>query len=176
MARRPTDNRWRPEAAAVRKHRVAQLLVRGMREHEIVQTLSQETRQGPDGFMVPNPSYTVNPKTDCPYTQQTINNDIRELKAEWRNQSAEAVNDYYGHMIATALEVQRAAWARGDLDMVLEANGEIRDIVGKPTKTESFNVNVDYASLSDAQIVAMREGIRAGQLASEIMADEDWPE
>jgi hypothetical protein len=158
MARRPTDNRWRPEAAAVRKHRVAQLLVRGMREHEIVQTLSQETRQGSDGFMVPNPSYTVNPKTDHPYTQQTINNDIRELKAEWRNQSAEAVNDYYGHMIATTLEVQRSAWARGDLDTVLQANGELRAIIGKPIKTENYNLNIDPKDLTNEQIDRLLQG------------------
>ena len=160
----------------VRRQRIASLLIRGLKTHEIVEQLCKETRTGRDGFTEPNPSYTVNPRTGEPYNRKTIERDIDELKTEWRDQSAAKVKDYYGHMIATALEVQRAAWARGDLDMVLEANGEIRDIVGKPTKTESFNVNVDYASLSDAQIVAMREGIRAGRLASEIMADEDWPE
>ncbi len=176
MSVRAIDRRWSPNMHEVRRQRIASLLIRGLKTHEIVTALSQETRAGRDGYQEPNPSYTVNPRTGNPYDRKTIERDIEELKGEWRDQSAEKIKEYYGHMLATAFEVQRAAWAKGDLDMVLEANGEIRDIVGEPTKMESFNVNVDYASLSDAQIIALREGIRIGKLASEIMADENWPE
>jgi len=152
--KRTVDNRWSPDMHAIRRHRVASLLIRGLKEHEIVRALSQEA----------GASYTVNPKTGKPYSQKTINKDIHALREEWRDMSSEAIDGYYGDMIATALEVQRAAWARGNLDLVLEASGELRQIIGKPVKSEVAFVNLNDVDLSIAQLEALAAGATWAQV------------
>ena len=154
------DNRWSANMGEVRKQRVATLLIRGLKAHEILMELARSL---------------VNPTTGKPFGRHTIQRDIQEIHAEWRTQTAEQIDSYYGHMLATAIEVQRSAWSKGDLDMVLDASAEIRAIIGKPTKTENKNITVDWSSLSREQLIVMRAGLRAGKPIVMIMASEDWP-
>ena len=175
MSVRATDRRWSANMHEIRRQRVASLWARDMRAQDIIDTLSQEVRASREGGVEPNPYYTVNPTTGKPYSRSAIERDIRELVAQFKNQSATAIAEYYGGMIATTLEVRRTGWVRGDLDSVLDANRELRAIIGKPVKAEVFNFTVDYGSLSDDQIVVMRKGMAAGRSPQEIMTSEDWP-
>lgn len=160
MSVRATDRHWSANTTEIRKQRVASLLIRGLKTHEIVTALAQNL---------------INPTTGKPFNRKTIERDIKELQAEWRTQTAEEIATYYGHMLATALEVQRAAWGSGNMALVLECNAEMRAIIGKPLKTENTHITIDWSSLSDQQLRVMREGLKAGRSVVEIMAGEDWP-
>ena len=152
--KRITDNRWSPNGRAMRQQRVAQLWVRNLSIQEIYDALAR-----PDSA-----SYMVNPATKLPYSYKAVERDVLELRQQYKDQSREAVSEYYAHMIATALEVQRVAWARNDLGLVLGANGELRAIIGKPTQTEVAYVNLNDVDLSVEQLEALAAGASWAQV------------
>ncbi len=80
--------------------------------HEIIQSLSEETRPGPDNVPVPNPQLTLNPRTGKPYHGTTIHRLINSIREDARRFDAQVVNERMGQVIAALDELFRIAMGR----------------------------------------------------------------
>ena len=106
---------------ASRRVRVAQLALRGLTQREIVRVLAH-----PPHSISP----VLNPDTKKPYDLATINRDLKALRKEWRKRSAEATDEHRALTLAKLDEVERAAWAKTKLAIVLKALDQKAGIYG----------------------------------------------
>ena len=60
----------------------------------------------------------VNPATGEPYSLGTINNDIQVLRDEWREKKNEDRDEWISRALGAYDEMEKAAWAKGDLSEV----------------------------------------------------------
>ncbi len=89
----------------VRRQRVASLLLRGLAPLEIALQLK---RQG-----------LTDPATNEAYAQDVIVADVQALEAEWQ-ETAEDPEGQRARILAELREARRAAWAKNDLDEVMQ--------------------------------------------------------
>jgi hypothetical protein len=92
-----------------RRERVAQLLLRGLTQREIVQTLDNQGIR--------------NRETGKPYSLGTINNDVAALENQWLEDVKEATGRRKARVTQEIYQVRRKAWANGDMDAVLKGLG-----------------------------------------------------
>ena len=156
MARGP----WSQSTKDVLTRRVIALLARGMTIPEIMLEVSQETRPDANGIERVNRSYLENPRTGKPYTIDTLYKIERAQREQWEAQNAEEFASMKAEALNVALEARRAAWARSDLRAVLVANDQVLKIIQgyKPIRVDNRNLDVDYASLTNDQLIALRDG------------------
>ena len=99
-----------------RRLMVAQLLLRGLTQREIIDALA---KQG-----------MVNPKRKTPWTPGTICHDVQAVRAEWLEQTAVTYNEYVASILAQIRAVRREAWREKNWDLVLRCLKQERDLVG----------------------------------------------
>ena len=161
---------WEPNMRAVLKQRVASLLAKGLAEHEIVQRLCADSCQGLDGEQHVNTDQIINPRTDKPYSQVTINRIKRELHAEWRRCDAKTISQHYGRLIVENYEARRAAWSVGDIDGVRKLLDQMAGWIGAnaPTKVDLNIGNIDAAIESElARLAGLAQAGDAGEAEGE---------
>lgn len=107
-----------PNAAivAARRQKVAQLLLRGLRQREIERALATQK--------------IVNPQTRKPWALGTINADIQLMEAEWREQAMADRADRKARVAAELEYLRRTAWTAGDLELVRKLLKDERDMFG----------------------------------------------
>ncbi len=108
-----------------RRRHVASLCLRGMTQREIQKALAQE------------PINLDNPKNGQPWSVGTVNSDLKAIEAEWMKLAIDSLEQHKARRLAELAEVKRAAWAANDLDKVLRAIQQERDLLGldKPKQT-----------------------------------------
>ena len=99
-----------------RRERVAQLALRGLSQREIIGALTQ--------------AGLVNSSTGNAYGLGTINRDLKALRQEWRERAAQAIDEHRASILAKLDEVERAAWGKGKLPIVLKALDQKAGIIG----------------------------------------------
>ena len=109
--------------------------LRGLTQREIVKALDH--------------SGVINPKTGNPYNLSQINRDLKAIRAEWRAERLESIDEHIAVMLAEIREVRRRAWANQDLDTVLKCTKQERDLLGldQPQKqqlTGDVVIRVEY--------------------------------
>jgi len=166
MGKRAVDHRWNVHARAVMKRRVLALLARGMEEHEIIQNLSSEMRPDGEGGWKENRSYTENPRTGKPYSQETINRVIHEILDEWSRRDAELIKLWRGELVGHNKELERAFWGRGDLRGVLSTINQRAQLVGGFAPSNVVALNVDLTELTHEEL----ERIAAGEDPSSVIS------
>lgn len=80
-----------------RRENIARLRLRGLSQREIVVMLAK----------LPEDPMTI--------SVATVNRDLKILRAEWRANAAEAIEERKGRQLAEIDEAKRRAWADGDL-------------------------------------------------------------
>jgi len=127
------------EVLEKRREVVASLLARGLRQSEIVDTLSQPKYTAErlnDGK--PNPYHLINPSTKEPFDKSTISRDVKALVGVWRENAAVDAEEHFARQLAELTELRRAAWARKDLSEVRQCLALEMKLLGtaKPEKFE----------------------------------------
>lgn len=97
-----------------RREIIATLLVRGLTQAEVLQQMSKQHKQLPDGSIKPNPTYLPNPKTGDPYDKSTISRDVKAIRREWQKVRERSVEQWLDQEVAVLLEARRIAWANKD--------------------------------------------------------------
>jgi hypothetical protein len=123
-----------------RRRLVASLILRKRTQREIVNALHDQGLRNPD--------------TDNAYSLYTINQDVKALRKQWREDAekdyAEAVTDH----LAELGEVRRSAWGSLDYGNILRALGQEADIRGINSPTEiKHSGGVEIGNSSDADLV-----------------------
>jgi hypothetical protein len=97
-----------------RREVIATLLARGLTQVEILEQMSKEHRQLPDGSIKKNPMYLPNPKTGEPYDKSTISRDVKAIRLEWKKVRERSVEQWLDQEVAVLLEARRLAWGQRD--------------------------------------------------------------
>ena len=154
---------WSVMAREMLDRRILALLSRGIDRWEIVQSLSQPTRPGAPGMgFEKNPYYTLNPKTNHPYSPSTIYAHAQAILDEWKRRDSEKFDQVFAGIIGSTEEARRAAWAAGDLEMVLSCNAMLAKLTGAwaPTKIEVRTPqDFDPRRLTNDQLDAAIDGM-----------------
>lgn len=160
-------NSWAKSKQAIidaRRRKVAELKLRGLTLREIEERLAD-----PENGM-------LNPDTGQPYSLGTISSDMKALTDEWKAAAAADISEHIARQMAELQEVKRAAWARGDLEVVRKCLADEAKLLGTqaPSKSEIMGkdggkIEIESGSLS---IERQMEGIMAlyEQLAETILS------
>lgn len=107
-----------PYAALVeaRRHKVGQLLLRGLTQREIERALATQKIH--------------NPQTRKPWSLGTVNADIKILEQEWREQALKDRAEMKADVAAELEYLKRTAWANGDHELVRKLLKDKRDMFG----------------------------------------------
>ncbi len=154
---------WSVMARELLDRRILALLARGIDRFEIVNTLNQPMRPtaGQPRMLEPNPFYTINPRTNKPFSQSTIYAHAQAILNNWRQRDQEHLDQVYAGIIGSTEEARREAWARGNLDVVLACNAFLAKLIGAyaPTKIEVVPPpEFDPRKLSNEQLDAAIDG------------------
>jgi len=163
MPNQGAHRRWNDPAREQLKRRVASMYSRRVEMVEIVQALTQPMQTNPNnpfGPPIPNPNCIINPKTNKPYSRVTIYRIRKELLDEWRRQDAEALSEMFGEIIGSNKEVERAAWTRGELDLVLRALEQRASLTGvnRPRRVDVTLRQVDMRRLPVEALERLADG------------------
>jgi len=111
----------------LRRERVARLLLRNLTQREIVLALAED-----ENYRV------LNPQTGAPFSLGTINKDIQTLKQVWQTRAFRTYDEYLSENLAKLDEVERQAWATGNLPVVLAVIEKRSRLIGldAPQKVE----------------------------------------
>lgn len=99
-----------------RRRQVAALALRGYSQREIQTALPG--------------AGSVNPATGLPWSLGIINADMKALERDWKEAALADVDEHKARQLAEIREVRRKAWATGDLNNVLKAMQQERDLLG----------------------------------------------
>ena len=132
-------NKIQKEVTAKRREVVASLLARGLRQSEIVDTLSQAKYAHevlPNGE--PNPHFIGNPVTGEPFNKATISRDVKHLMQVWRENAALDAEEHFARQLAELTELKRAAWSRKDISEIRQCLALEMKLLGtaRPEKFE----------------------------------------
>lgn len=107
-----------------RRRQVAALVLRGFSQREIQASL-------------PSAGIT-NPSTGLPWSLGIVNSDVKALAADWKEAALADVDEHKARLLAEIREVRRKAWGIADLNSVLRALQQERDLLGAdaPAKRE----------------------------------------
>jgi len=72
----------------------------------------------------------LNPRTNNPWSVATINKDIIELEAVWRDEMFSNISDHRARVLAELKETKAAAWRSGKLSLVLKAIDQEVSLLG----------------------------------------------
>ena len=97
-------NNSHQSVADQRRTIVARLVLRGMTQREIVESLARQLTNG-DGN---------------PWSLATVNRDIKAIRKDWRKEARRDYDIHVAHMLAEYREVRRQAWVNKDYDLVLK--------------------------------------------------------
>lgn len=111
-----------------RREMVAQLRLRKLTQREIVAEL---TKRG-----------IVNPDTQAPYDLATVNHDLKALEKDWQKSAAQKVDIWKAQLLAELEELKRAAYAKGQLNIVRMIIDDQRKMLGTDAPTQA-NVKLD---------------------------------
>ena len=125
------------KAIKYRQSIVAQALVRGLKMSDIVLDLEQKG--------------VINSKNNKPYTLSTVWSDIQALTKQWESQSFKAINMAKSRVWAEIQEVKKIGWSNNDMDIVLKAIKQERELMGLDEKSKD---GIDLADLP--QIIYVR--------------------
>lgn len=103
---------------AIRRRKVASMLLRGMNPVEITEALTQGRNA------------IANPETGEAYTQYTVNRDVKLLIEEWQEEASVGFAKLRAIHLAEVREAKRAAWAKGNLPMVFRGLKHEADVQG----------------------------------------------
>lgn len=131
----------RRDIIAYRRLQVSRMRVRGMSPQEITERLAKPVAEGGLGI--------VDPKSNQPFTEATIKNDLTKLVQEWRQEAAQNTADHKGRVFMELQEVKRVAWAGNDLENVLNAIRQERALLGLDEATIVGIVNPASESLDN---------------------------
>ena len=151
-----------------RREAVGHLAARGMTSRAITAAL---------GEMDPP---ILNPGTGKPFTKSMIGYDIVAIKKQWREDAKQAIGEHVAEQLAIIREVQRKAWAKDDLELVLKCMDRIGKLLGL-NAPERSTIDLypphDMLALSDEALLAlvMRNGgsVPQGVLAALDIEDPD---
>lgn len=126
-----------------RRRQVAALRLRGYTEREIQKGLANPGKDIPP---------FLNPKTGEAWSLGTIHKDIVVLEEAWRKDMVDRVDAHKERLFAELKEVARSAWKSGDLERVLKAIQQQREILGTdaPKKIKGEFTGRDGAPLNPA--------------------------
>ena len=125
------------KAIKYRQSIVAQALVKGFKISDIVLYLEQKG--------------VINSKNNKPYTLSTVWSDIQALTKQWESQSFKAINMAKSRVWAEIQEVKKIGWSNNDMDIVLKAIKQERELMGLDEKSKT---GIDLADLP--QIIYVR--------------------
>jgi hypothetical protein len=107
-------------------------------------------------------------KDGTPFTHVTVLNDLIELRKQWSKAADAQIQDHVAEQLATLNEVERQAWARNDLDVVLKAVGLKMKLLGTdaPAKIDDWSQKdwreyAKSAGLNEEEVVAEAKRILA---------------
>lgn len=169
---------WSVMARELLDRRILALLARGIDRYEIVTNLNEPMRpvRGQPRMLEPNPYYTVNPRTNKPFSQSTIYAHAQAILNDWRQRDQEHLDQVYAGIIGSTEEARREAWARGDLDTVLACNAFLAKLTGAyaPTKIEiTPPPQFDPRQLTNEQLDAAIEGATYEEVMAMLESGED---
>jgi hypothetical protein len=111
---------------AARQQKVAQLDLRGLTQREIVKALEKQR--------------IINPNTGKSWSLATVNSDLKELEARYREEALKDRTSKKAHLNAELQELKRAAWSTKDLRLVADLLRQERQLFGLDAPA---NVNVN---------------------------------
>jgi len=122
---------------SMRRARVAQLKLRGLSSREIALALANGDANGQGRI--------ISAQTGQPFDHATILNDLKVLEQEWREARLKDTETHVDRQFAEINEIKRAAWAKSDPKLALEAiDREMRLLgTGKPLEFKfTFDINI----------------------------------
>lgn len=156
-------NASQSELVRIRRRQIVQsLLVRrpGITQREIHAHLAGVDNNGDPRI--------VNPNTGKPFSLGTINGDVQTLREGWKALTAEANAEWRARFLVTCEEIEKAAWATGDLRMVRQVWKDRREALGldEPDRwevsgpgggpIEHQEVELDLSEYSDEELLELR--------------------
>lgn len=136
----------------LRQERVAYWRARGLSQRAILEKLS----------LPPDEGGLRNPETGLPYTNGVIAQDCLELDARWQEEAARSTADHKGRILGELEQAKAAAWEIGGekgIGLVIKILAREILLLGLgEVQVKSYNLNVDFASLTDEQIKALAAG------------------
>ena len=109
-------NRSKKAIIEHRRRAVAAARLRGLTIREIEEKLFN------DGV--------YNEKDDKPWSRGVIGNDLKAMESEWKEASQSDIAQHKANVYAEILEVRRAAWKDGRIDLVLRGLEDERKLFG----------------------------------------------
>lgn len=128
---------------AQRQERVAFYALRNYSPREILDLLTEDGFLAEDGV--------------SPYKITTIRRDLTNLRKRWRKNADEDISQLRADQFAILQQVQKEAWQRSDLVLVLKSHDRIERLLGtaRPSKIEHEMKGVSFV-LPEALAGAMR--------------------
>lgn len=123
-------NTSRNDIAEKRREMVSQLRLRGLSIREIAEALAHS-----------NPPL-LNPDTKQPYSHVTIKNDIDALNLEWEKQRMTNTSIHKNRQFMLIQEVNRAAWATKEPELVLKALDREMKLLGTAEDKDGITINI----------------------------------
>lgn len=132
----------------MRRRMVAQILVRrpGITQRAIQQMLAAPVSEG--GLR--------NSRTGKPYSIYTINNDIQELRKQYRASAMQDTDEWVGRALAAYDQLEADAWAKGDRNFIRKIWLDRRSLLGldAPKKIAATTPDgLESAPLTSIQII-----------------------
>lgn len=135
------------DSIELRRQRVAQLRLRGLSAREIADSLA---KGGADGK-----GRLVNPKSGEAYTHTTVLNDLKVLKAQWREASGVAIDEHQARQFAEIQEVKKLAWGNKNGQLVLHAIEKEMALIGTMKQPGGFHLSINIKVI--AQVIRLIE-------------------
>lgn len=88
----------------------------------------------------------LNPRTEVPYSSQTIGKDIREIEERWREKMLVDVFDHRARVLAELREVKTAGWSTGKHSIILRAIEQEVNLLGL-NELERMGIEIALANL-----------------------------
>lgn len=121
--KKPTKNSAGRFAADKRRAAVAELRNKGLSIREIMRALPEvRSEMFPNGL--------VNPTSGKPWSLAVIHSDLKDLLGIWQTHALKHTGEHQALLIAELQQVKKTAWGLNDLDKVLRAIQQEREILG----------------------------------------------
>ena len=88
----------------------------------------------------------INPRTEAPYCQQTISQDIKKIEERWKDNMMMNISDHRSRVLAELREVKSAGWSVGKLSVVLRSIEQEVNLLGL-NELERIGVEIALVNL-----------------------------
>jgi len=102
----------------------------------------------------------INPRTNEPWSMATIQNDLRELENQWKEEAMKNTADHRARVLAEIKEAKASAWKTGKLSLVLRAIQQEVDLLGL-NELERMGVEIALANLLKGLPPEIADNLRA---------------